>query len=322
LKYVKNLKDQHGHDLARVLLTSGQWMVIFENPSRTFLGTSNADPVDIILLREADYVARSTDILDLLGRHKITSTVPSTLRPSQLRTFVKAGDVARLYHGLHVRYEASGSSRFEQRPRILVYPAIIVERNDGILLQVLRPEEGMALPTSNDGVLPHLSEVEQYADELLLHCCEQLDLPPVTTALDQFRGFPPKGRRGNAVPAIPLLLDDQEETPNEWMLLTGQFKHYLRPIPVRSPCAYHSFADCLAIGQASGHGAISVRKVSNPRAFFIDTQDHHCAHLAMRDEKEARCRILAIDEMTCCQACIYIETCWTPQEQAALPCGL
>ncbi len=321
-KYVKSLKDQYGHDLVRVLLTSGQWMVIFEYPSRTFLGTSTGDPTDIILLREVDYVARSTDILDLLGRHKIVATVPSTLRPSQLRTFVRPGDVARLYHGLHVRYEASGSSRFEQRPRILVYPAVIVERNDGILLQVLREGDGMPLPTSDDGVVSHLSDVERHADELLLVCHGHLGVTVSVSAIDQFPGFPPKGRRAQAAPAVPLLLDDQAEAPNEWMLLTGQFKHYLRPIPGKSPCAYHSFAGCLAVGQQSSYGAISIRRVSNPRVFFIDAQDHHCAHLAMRDQKDERCRILAIDEMTCCQACIYMDSCWTPGELATLPCGL
>ncbi|TWB12179.1 hypothetical protein FBZ99_107229 [Rhizobium sp. ERR 1071] len=322
LKYVKSLKDQHGHDLARVLLTSGQWMVIFEHPSRTFLGTNNADPSDIILLREADYVAHSTDILDLLGRHKIAATIPSTLRPAQLGTFVKADDVARLFHGLHVRYEASGSSRFEPRPRILVYPAIIIERSDGILLQVLREGDGIPLPTSDDGIVPHLSDIERHADELLLLCRRQLDMTLSVSALEQFPGFPPKGRRARLAPTVPLLLDDQAETPNEWMLLTGQFKHYLRPIPVKSPCAYHSFAGCLSVGQQSSYGAISIRRVSNPRVFFVDTQDHHCAHLAMRDRKDERCRIMAIDEMTCCQACIYMDSCWTPGELATLPCGL
>lgn len=31
--------------------------------------------------------------------------------------------------------------------------------------------------------------------------------------------------------------------------------------------------------------------------------------------QNARCRIFAIDEMTCYQACIYLDTCWSQEEQ-------
>lgn len=37
--------------------------------------------------------------------------------------------------------------------------------------------------------------------------------------------------------------------------------------------------------------------------------------------REDRCLIQAIDSRTCCQACVFLEQCWTAEEQAALPCG-
>ncbi len=321
-KYVKSLKDQHGHDVVRVLLTSGQWMVIFAAPTRTFLGEEDADAGDIIYFRESGYIAASTDIFDLLARQAIAPIVPSTLRPSQLGSYARQSDVSRLFHGLHVRYEITGSSRREQRPRILVYPAVIVQRRDGVLLQVLADAEGVPLPSNHEDVERHLLEVERGAAALLGLCHLQLNVTLAPSAFEEFPGFPSGNRRAQDAPVSPILVEDEAETPNEWMLLTGEFSHYLRQTPRLSPCSYHSFKGCQSVGQQHPIGAINTRKIDSPRVFFTDDQLHHCAHLGMSDQKLKRCWIWVIDQMTCCQACNYLDVCWTPAEQAKLlACG-
>ncbi len=40
--YVRGLKEQHGHALPRAVLTSGQWMIIFTDPVRTFIDAPRA----------------------------------------------------------------------------------------------------------------------------------------------------------------------------------------------------------------------------------------------------------------------------------------
>ena len=105
---------------------------------------------------------------------------------------------------------------------------------------------------------------------------------------------------------------------NEWLVATGSAEHYLLAEPRVQDCRFHSWAECGA--HAAQQSAVSVRSV-DPRAFFTDAQAHHCAHQGVLDRRHGRCLIQAVDSRTCCQACVYLDQCWTPAERAALPCG-
>lgn len=318
--YLLKLKKNDDHDLARVLLTSGSWMVIFEHPTKTFLESGAVDADDFMLLRMDEYVSRSTDILDLLGRSKISADVPSTLRPSQLSTYVKPSDVKAVFHALHVKYEETGSKRFTPRPRVIVYPAIIIQRKDDVLLQTLQEEYASDLNSGEEGIKAHLSDIETGAVALLAECSRQLGNDLSISALPLFPGFPPRTRKARSS-TRRALVDDFDSVSNEWVLLTGAFKHYLHEWPKFRSCTYHSWEGCNLVGSQIGDRAESVRRVGDPRVFFIDHQEHHCAHIEMMDKKDDRCLIQAIDERTCCQACIYLETCWSESERRLLPCG-
>lgn len=318
--YLLRLKRNNDHDLTRVLLTSGSWMVIFERPTKTFLESGTVDVEDFLLLRMENYVSRSTDILDLLAQSKISTDVPSTLRPSQLSSYVKPADVKGVFHALHVKYEETGSKRFGLRPRVIVYPAIIVERKDGVLLQTLQEGYASDLNSGENGITAHLSEIEARAVELLAECSRELGNDLSISALSSFPGFPRRTRKARSSISRSLV-DDFDSFANEWVLLTGEFKHYLHQWPKIPSCSYHSWEGCNFVGKQIGNRAESVRRVAEPRVFFVDRDDHHCAHIEMMDKKNQRCLIQSIDERTCCQACIYLETCWPETERRVLPCG-
>ena len=110
------------------------------------------------------------------------------------------------------------------------------------------------------------------------------------------------------------------EVPNEWLLVTGGGPHYLLEVPVVHPCRFHNWADCRDIDRQIGTAAVSTPCTSSPRSFFVDAQMYHCAHQTVQDRRHTRCYIAALDERTCCRACVYQELCWTPAERGQLPC--
>lgn len=67
--------------------------------------------------------------------------------------------------------------------------------------------------------------------------------------------------------------------------------------------------------------AINLPKLSAPRAFFVDSQQHHCAHRTLDERRAPGCYIRAIDERVCCQACVFSTECWTAGREHDLPCG-
>lgn len=316
--YVLELKDRYGHDVPRVVLTSGQWLVVFVSPTRTFLENTPVDEEQIVILQKDSYVAEAEKILDLLARRRLAGVGQVFLRPTQLGGYVGHESLSAVFHGVHLRYEASGSTRYVPKPRILVYPLIILRRSDGVLLLVVE-ETDFLLDDRQDSIADHLLEVNQAAERLLRRCGEVLGVDLSAAPVDQFPGFPPRPRLGVAASSAPILVYDLAEV-DEWLMVTGQSTHYLRHAPDLT-CRFHAWSSSLDVGRACGTSAVSLRTALSPRSFFTDGQVHHCAHQDVIDMRDERCHIAAIDSRTCCRACHYSVLCWPTSETVALPCG-
>ncbi len=316
--YVHELKTRYGHDVPRVVLTSGQWLVIFVSPTKTFMDETSVDEGQIVILQKNEYVAEARQIIDLLSRRKLAGDGLSILRPGQLGGYISGGALASVFHGVHLRYEATGSSRFVPKPRILVYPTIILLRADGAMLLVME-ENDFPLDERQDSIASHLSDVEAAALRLLQRCSDALDLELRASAVAQFPGFPRRQRQGDPPATVPLLVHDPF-AGDEWLMVTGEATHYLRSSPVVD-CRFHEWSSCHDEGRACGMHAVSLRTARSPRSFFTDGQTHHCAHQDMIDMRDQRCHIAAIDSRTCCSACHYSVICWPTPGSPVIPCG-
>ena len=311
--YVRSVKERYGHRLPRAVIISGEWMVVFINPVETFLGV--AQPRDVAIFKRPEFKQRASEIFDLLHRSALTKDAPIPLRPAQLRQYIELNGVAGAFLGVHVHYERSGSTLFLRRPRILIYPAIFVVRGDEAIFTVIDSDIPFELDyrIDDNGVetlIPHLDEVHARGLALIAECGVELGGVLPVAELSAFPGFRNERMTKALVGDLPQA--------DEWLVATGSAAHFLLGEPRVQECRFHSWAECGA--HAALQSAISARSV-DPPAFFIDTQRHHCAHQIVQDRREARCLIQAIDSRTCCQACVYLEHCWTPEERANLPCG-
>jgi hypothetical protein len=311
--YVHTLREGYHHKLPRAIVISGEWLVVFIDPAETFLGTARPD--DIRILTRARFHDRAEEIFDLLHRSALTQDAPIPLRPAQLRQFIDLAGVGGAFHGVHVHYAPSGSTLFARRPRILLYPALFLARNDGAVFTVIDDDEHVELDYVRDEagantLAPHLESVRARTVKLLAACAAELQGTLAASELAAFPGFPTKDMNKALVHSLTAA--------NEWLVATGSAEHYLLAEPRVQNCRFHSWAECGA--DAALQSALSVRSV-DPRVFFTDTQSHHCAHQVVLDRRHSRCLIQAVDSRTCCQACVYLDHCWTAVERAALPCG-
>lgn len=321
--YVCGLLDVHEHELPCAVVTSGQWLVVFKRPVATFR-REPPSANDIEVFRKADFVARARELYGLLSAATLRIELPFRIRATQLLSYVTPDAVVDCFHALHLLYEASGSQLFSPRPRILIYPALVLRRNDDALLTVIEGAEPLELSYRRDiedlnhALEPHLGEVTAAAEALLKRVNEQLGRDVPTSTLDEFPGYPiSAGMDGikskSLVKRHPTALD-------HWVLITGKATHFLKTAPVIA-CRFHRWKECREEGEADDGGAISMPRTGKPRSFFFDEQPHHCAHQGLQDRRQTRCQIPLIDERICCKACLFEPICWPGAQRAPLPCG-
>ena len=118
-EYEVAIHTSTGHEALRLVLSSGDWMVVFTKPVATFVERSGVDTSDIEVFRKAEYVQRGRRIFELLSRRSLVDHIPFCLRVGQLGSYLAKDGDFRVFHAVHVTYEVSGSELFARRPRIL-----------------------------------------------------------------------------------------------------------------------------------------------------------------------------------------------------------
>lgn len=328
--YVKTSKNNYEHRVRCAVLSSGSWLLIFTDPTATFC-EDEVDESKFQIFFENQYVADAHLIYKLLARRHLGSDIPAHIRSSQLRNYIEAANVSATFRSVLVNYEKSGSVKFTQMPRIQIYPALLILRDDGVLLTVIDKEEPFEMNLIEDDIgnislSSHISQVTEASDELLSRCSEELDENLVAFNLKDFPGFPNTPVRDNAVLSTrleepkTLFVKPVRISADEWLVATGDVAHYMKEQP-QIECKFHQWADCQAVGCQVGNTSIDTKIVDSPRSFFTDGQVYHCAHQTVQDRRQERCHIAPIDMRTCCKACGFHDVCWSADEIVKLPCG-
>lgn len=328
-RYVINFKQQYGHEVPCAMLASGRWLLVFTNPTATFVdGPANDTQFRIFFLN--NYVANAHHIHGLLARSRLAPVAPPRLRSTQLGHYVAPGSVDAAFHALLVRYEKTGATLFAPQPRILVYPAILVQREDGTLFTIIDDEEPIVVDVDrieggHDSIAAHIARVTEGAERLLARCAAEVGGDLAVFDLGDFAGWLDVSD-SLAADSLPLgrsrrkFVKPLRDAPDQWLVVTGVRPHFLLAEP-RVACRFHSWSECRTVHQAIGMSSINSRATESPRAFFVDEQIYHCAHQDIQDRREGRCHIAPIDLRTCCSACGFQEICWDAGELARLPCG-
>jgi hypothetical protein len=310
----------------RIVITNGDWLIIFLNPSGSFLESGNHDLTHILVFENHSDIDNRYCLLFLnLERLQISGETPS-LNPGELSFYVDGKVVDQVMFGIRIHYiEQYGIYRYS--PVIKLAPIVFIHSRYGGWLRVERPPREHELPHKNDQLLQHLDEFERAAIDLLAEINSRLttSLQPICLAKHYEEKNDP-------------LCGVTEYKANEYIVVTGDKTHYLLQKSSISFCPYHDWNDCNRDGFVSTQEHIVVRSTS-PRSFFISKEIHHCAHSDVKYAKstpitfanrprcgprigpngQAFCQIWRFEQYLCCRACVFEEIC-TKASVFRLPC--
>jgi len=322
--YVKRLKEQYGHNVPRAVITSGQWIVVFTDPVQAFVDGPAVEDVKIKIFERRNFKAQAGELFSLMSKGALAAETPFGVSPAEIDQYVTRDSVVACFHAVHVSYQTTGAAFFGHRPRVLIYPALVLQAADNMLLVVLQGTEDSPLEytvnreTNGKSLGPHLQQLADGAAALLARTTAHLGHDLVPSSIAAFPGFPRE--EIHKLNVTRPLVRSNPKARDDWVIVTGQAHHFVLS-DAELGCRFHKWSVCNAIHQAAGMAAISRSKLTRPRALFVDEDPHHCAHSDVLARKASRCQLDMVDSNLCCRSCTIFSTCWPDDTRPALPCG-
>lgn len=302
----------------RVVITNGDWLIVFLEPSDAFLDHGRRDPTRVLVFSSRTEIEdRFYEVFRHLEHRQVLGQA-SALAPGEMSFHLSPEAVERAMHGLHLRYiEQPGIYRLV--PVIKVAPVVFLRSRYGAWFRVESPPRDYELPYEKDDLSRHLAEVRQAAEGLFSAVIRQIGHPmqplPLSKHYEDDDGFA-------AIPGV------RECGRDEFLVATGDKTHYLLPEPDAPDCSYHDWLACQGTGVACNPGPLAVRSTS-PRAFFVSAELHHCAHRDVISAKatpitsanrprcgprsgqdgQAFCEIWRFEQHLCCRTCTFQDVC-------------
>jgi len=323
--WLKDLRDYvrsvHANALKaprRVVITNGDWLIVFLDPSDALLDGGSKDPSRILAFSNSSYVERRhREVFECLEHGRVLGEAPS-LSLGELPFYVERGAVDRAMHGVHLRY-IEQKTIYRNSPVIIVAPVVFIRLRFGGWLRVEAPPQEHEVPRDTNKLVQHLSEFEQAANELLEEVTVRLGISLEASPLSGHYADEDGFQSLSGVAEIGI---------NEYLVVTGDKTHYLMQMPSVPDCPYHDWNVCNTSGIACNPGPIVARSIS-PRSFFFSGESHHCAHRDVSSAKAAQitdanrslcgsrsghagqafCEIWRFEQYLCCQTCVFEEVC-------------
>lgn len=330
--YVRSLNDRAGQAPRRVVITNGNWLILFISPATAFLSKGAPEPSGVRVWVDRNDIERRCSELFLLLEHQNVLGEAPELTLGELPFHITPEAIGQAMHGLRLWYEETRRKYAEPLPRITVAPVIFLRSRYGAWLRVRKPTGAneFELPPEPAELRGHLTRVQQAAASLLQEANQQLSTRLTALPLVEHYGDE------EAFEDLPGVTEVDRD---EFVVLTGDAPHYLLPQPSTPNCPYHDWGNSQAAGVATSPAPI-VGPRTNPRCFFCSGEVHHCAHRDVYAAKSAQltpdnrdrcgarsgrdgdsfCEIWAFEQFLCRRACVFYAVC-TRATAFRLPCA-
>jgi hypothetical protein len=342
--YVKAAYELRGRAPRRVLLVSGRWLVIFVDPADSFLATGSRSPEKISVFTVGDgdgdrdlIEQHYGEIFYRLENQLVLDEVPP-LTVGEVAFHISSDLIDRLVHALHLLYIEEpdflpGSLvALSVSPVIKVMPIIYLRSQHGAWLRV-NSERRIEMPHAPELLAEHIREVHEIATGLLREINTRLGIHLTATTVESHYA------NADDFKALRGVVEKPKDYAHydEHVVVTGQHTHYFRPEPTVLGCPHHDWGSSNRENRAV---LVPIeRRSTNPRAFFISGEKHHCAHRDVdaaksgqitpgnRDRCGARsgndydafCEIWRFEKALCCRTCVFEDVC-TKAQVFTLPC--
>lgn len=321
--YVIDTKQDQSDWPGRAVLTNGEWLLLFEDPSDAFGGTETVDLEKIHLFENyGDIRFHAARIFSLLDRYSCSSRpFPTTIE--HLSQHVDLANIDGVMYGLFVAVDPiRGFGR--TRPTLNVEPILLV-RASGIRASEFR---WFQIPTGDDFSFPCGQEDPS---SHIRHCKESMDRQ--RNQLESVLGqelplIPIKEHYANEEfrDSLPGVTDFERKS---FLIVTGDHPHFIRNSSTYSGCHFHSRNP--ATGQShyispdvtpygprenplsfqcveSTRCCVS-KRIDDLKSVYMDHDESRVAGAKSRLEAKTFCKIRPIERFLCCKTCVFQEVC-------------
>lgn len=333
--YVSALDDLGRRTLRRVVITAGNWVVVFEEPLACFVtaGQPNAERVHCFPSGD-EILLRHVELYEMLHRRRLVDTLPLVLDVAEALEFLPPGKVENCSRAVMVATSAATGAERKKYPTRSVYPALLVNSSDR-WFAILDLDRWVEEPKGSERIEDFLRSLNQAGGDLERRLRDRLGLPLVPMPLEQFPGFPQKQiRQWTTIPEVPPLPGSTAEraaleasrtfvvpsgepgAPAEFVVVTGVSWFYKSDRSnTPSVCTFHFWKGARNAGVARGDLQFGCSVAS----FTEDGQDRHCAHGDLLSIRAQRCHVLPVESHMCCHSCTFVGACWDSDHER-LPC--
>lgn len=327
--YVLSTLAKTKHFPQRVVITNGNWLILLKDPEQVFSREDDPNPARILVFESIDdLISRYAELFAELEHQLVLGEAPA-LTPGELGFHVEIDSVNMISYGLRLKY-IEQASIYEVFPAIHVAPLVFVRTRFNAWFRVESPPRKFELPHRSEDLVAHLDEVKHAANNLLTDVQARLAL---TLNPSSIRAHYQDEGSFESHPGVRSIGE------NEFVLMTGNWTHYLGTEPSLSNCIFHDWAGSQAHGVAANPGPIMVRSI-HPRSFFVSGEQHHCSHRDVDGAKASRiteqnrplcgsrsgeneapfCEVWKFEQHLCCRTCVFEEVC-TSAKVFHLPCA-
>jgi hypothetical protein len=320
--YVRSVNASTGKVPKRVVITNGDWLILFLQPAEAFVLEDECDPRSILVFRTSDEILEGSAVLYSKLEHQAVLAGAPVLRPVEIPFHIEPSHIQNAMHGLRLRYEQA-KAIYQREPMIYVAPVLFLRTILGAWLRVESSAKQYSIPHDPDKLPTHLEDVRAGAYSLLTETCQILHTKLTATSLEQHFADSDSFDTQHAIVKLP---DDQ------YWIVTGSQTHFLIREPTVPNCPYHSYGHAHNEGVAAQPGPVLQRSV-DPRSFFFSPETHHCAHQNVALAKsqsvttknrercgprssrdgEAFCEIWGFESRLCCRTCVFEPVCTKAQ---------
>ena len=313
----------------RVVITNGEWLVLFLNPLDAFVLNGTPDPDSILVFEnQGDLESRYRELYSNLEHQHLLDEARS-LVPGEAGFHVRGAAVDGVMHGLRLHYVEQPTIYTSYSPVIKVAPVMFVRTRYGSWLRIEMPPREFELPHDHRDVTAHLKNVGEAAAALLADVNRRFGTALAPTSVSQHFVDPA---------AFEVVRGVVELSPQQYLIATGGRTHFLSGTPSVPDCPYHDWAACSRDGVAAPPGPVTSRSVRE-RSFFMTGEVHYCGHrdvaaakaaeitVSNRDDcgprsggvGQAFCEIWHFERQLCCRTCVFEGVC-TAATAFRLPC--
>jgi hypothetical protein len=327
--YISLVQSGTGVYPERVVITNGNWLIVFADPQDAFASGRRPNKEAIYVYRDAQEIEqRYLEVFSLLDHSNVLGE-RGPICPIEL-TYHRYSDAFEYgVHGLRLSYSEVMGVHEPTAPVIKVAPVIFLRSQFGSWLCVEADSQDYELPTKSSELDGHLDQMTHAAEGLLNEVETRLGNEVEIMGIADFYE--------NAV-QTDILSAVLEESVNRFMIITGESSHFIRREASIPDCPYHDWSQA-NIDHVACDPTPAIYRIVDPRRFFTSGEDHYCAHrdvvmakafpisLLQQDgwcprsgsEGSPFCEIMQFEERLCCRTCVFEDVC-TSAEVFHLPC--